>query len=205
DLELYVEDLPDGSVDLLLSYSQDLFDSGTAEAVLDRYVTLLAQVAADPGRAVGDLRLTDGSGIPHTPSVAPQGATVADASLKQVALHPDRVALWTPDVVLSYAETDLRARVLAGALRARVAAGHGRVGILCGQGVGVPVAMLGIMASGHAYMPLDPNAPESRLSQLIELTDADAIVTDRANRALAEQVAGGRPVIDVNDGTARPL
>src|SRR5690606_18361958 len=60
-------------------------------------------------------------------------------------------------------------------------------------------------ASGHAYMPLDPNAPESRLSQLIELTDADAIVTDRANRALAEQVAGGRPVIDVNDGTARPL
>jgi len=205
DLELYVEDLPDGSVDLLLSYSQDLFDSGTAEAVLDRYVTLLAQVAADPGRAVGDLRLTDGSGIPHTPSVAPEGATVADAFLKQVALHPDRVALWTPDVVLSYAETDLRARVLAGALRARVAAGHGRVGILCGQGVEVPVAMLGIMASGHAYMPLDPNAPESRLSQLIELTDADAIVTDRANRALAEQVAGGRPVIDVNDGTARPL
>ncbi|MCH0563661.1 MULTISPECIES: non-ribosomal peptide synthetase [unclassified Streptomyces] len=205
DLELYVEDLPDGTVDLLLSYSVDLFGPDTAEAMLSRYVTLLTRVAADPLSPVGDLRLTEGAGIPLTPSIAPEGGTVADGFLERVALHPDRLALWTPDVSVSYAEADHRARVLGGALRARVAADRGRVGILCGQGVEVPLAMLGIMASGHAYMPLDTNAPEGRLSQLVELTDADAIVTDRANRALAEQIAGGRPVLDVDDTTARPL
>ncbi|MFE9257354.1 amino acid adenylation domain-containing protein [Streptomyces sp. NPDC006879] len=205
DLELYVEDLPDGSVDLLLSYSQDLFEADTAEALLDRYVTLLGQVAADPQRPVGDLHLSRGTGIPLTPSVAPEGGTVATGFLKRVALHPDRPALWTSDTTLSYAELDHRARLLGGALREQVTTEHGRVGILCGQGTEVPVAMLGIMAAGHAYMPLDTNAPEGRLSQLIELTDADAVVTDRANRALAEKIAGGRPVLDVNDATARPL
>ncbi|MEU9332331.1 amino acid adenylation domain-containing protein [Streptomyces sp. NPDC048290] len=205
DLELYAEDLPDGTVDLLLSYSEDLFDPDTAEAVLGRYVTLLAQVAADPRRPVGALRLTDGTGISLTASVAPPGATVADGFLAQVARRPGHAALWTPDVTLSYAETDQRARLLGGALRERVAARHGRVGILCGQGVEVPVAMLGIMAAGHAYMPLDTSAPAGRLSQLIELTDADALVTDRANRALAEQIAGDRPVLDVADTSAPPL
>ncbi|MGV9426186.1 amino acid adenylation domain-containing protein [Streptomyces sp. NPDC003656] len=205
DLELYVEDLPDGTVDLLLNYSQDLFEADTAEAMLGQYVTLLTQVAADPRSPVGELRLTRGSGIPLTPSVAPEGGTVAEGFLRRVALHPDRAALWTPDATLGYAELDHRARVLGGALRARVAADHGRVGILCGQGLEVPVAMLGIMAAGHAYMPLDTSAPEGRLAQLVDLTDADAIVTDAANRTLAEQIADGRPVLDVNDTGAPAL
>ncbi|MFF4832711.1 amino acid adenylation domain-containing protein [Streptomyces sp. NPDC001315] len=205
DLELYVEDLRDGTVDLTLSYSQDLFDPDTAEAMLGHYVTLLTQVAADPRRPVGELRLTTGGGIPLTPSVAPAGSTVAEGFLQRVALHPDRAALWTPEHTLSYRELDHRARVLGAALRERVAVAHGRVGVLCGQGVEVPVALLGIMAGGHAYMPLDTSAPAGRLTQLIELTDADAIVTDRANRSLAEQIADGRPVLDVDDTTARPL
>lgn len=203
DLELYVEDQADGTVDLLLSYGRDLFERDTAEAMLDGYVTLLGQVATDPELRVSDLRLTGGTGIPLTPSVAPEDGTVAAAFLEQVALHPDRPAVWTPDTTLSYAELEYRARLLGGALRERVPVANGRVGVLCGQGVEVPVALLGITAGGHAYVPLDTSAPTARLSQLAELTGADAIVTDRANRALAEEIADGRPVLDVN-GTASP-
>lgn len=209
DLELYVEDVADGAMDLALCYSRDLFEDDTAAAVLGHFVALLHQVSDDPGRPVHELRLSPAT-VPDTAPIplsagSPPAPTVGQRFAARVARHPHRTAVWTAERELTYRDLDERSRTLAAALRDQVAGVHGRVGLLCTQGAGVPVAMLGVMASGHAYVPLDTNAPQTRLTELLAVVEADAIVTDAVHRDLAERIAGGRPVLDVDAAAAGPL
>ncbi|MER5638841.1 condensation domain-containing protein [Kitasatospora sp. NPDC002227] len=57
DLEFGFAERPDGGLLMLVGYAGDLFDRATAEALSDRLLRVLTQVAADPGVRVADLEL----------------------------------------------------------------------------------------------------------------------------------------------------
>jgi amino acid adenylation domain-containing protein len=206
DLELYVEDRADGGLGLALCYAEDLYEPETAAALLGQYQRLLDQVATDPGQPLTELRLADhprpGPGM--QPAAAADG-TICDRFARLAARHPDRAALCTRSGTVTYRELERQARQLAGRLEERLGpAGAGRIGVLCEQGADVPVALLGILASGRAYVPMDPAAPERRAADLCSLAQLDAIVADQASRELAEAIAGPARVIDVRGKPADP-
>lgn len=66
------------------------------------------------------------------------------------------------------------------------------VAVLYGHEVAAVGAILGVIASGHPLLVLDPRAPEARLRQLIDLAGARVVVcgptTQEAAAWLAEQV-----------------
>jgi amino acid adenylation domain-containing protein len=204
DLELYVEDLTDGSSDLALCYSHDLFEPDTARAMLERYLYLLCQLAEDPTRLVGEMPMVPDAGTPPVGAVrAPSlpDTTIGRRFAAQVAQHPDRAAIWTQGHAITYRDLDHRARSLAGLLIGLASGTHDRVAVLCDQGVDAVVALLGVLASERAYLPLDAVAPRERLSDTVRLIGVDAIIADRSNLRLAEEIADGHPVLDVD--TAR--
>ncbi|NUQ96487.1 MAG: amino acid adenylation domain-containing protein [Streptomyces sp.] len=122
---------------------------------------------------------------------------------QQAAATPDAVAVVAGAHRATYADLDRRATALAAELRARGIGPEDLVGVCLGRSVEMVVALLGIVKSGAAYLPLDPSYPADRLRYMT--TDAGAGLwlcdTDSRTRALA---SGAADVLLVEDLPAEP-
>ena len=127
---------------------------------------------------------TDGETVGFPPAV--QLATIA-------SLRPDACAVAFGSRELTYREfLDLSAR-LAGALRSS-GVEHGDLVAVCAARSPEQLATLhAAWRLGAAYLPLDPEWPDSRLARLVARSGAKAVV---APQALGARFAGATPLID---------
>jgi non-ribosomal peptide synthetase-like protein len=88
---------------------------------------------------------------------------------------------------LSYAELEKRANQLARFLRSKQIDKGCIVGLLLPRSPDVYVALLGILKSGAAYVPLDPDYPPERIEWILNDCHAQAVVTVSA---LAQKCGG---------------
>ncbi|KAA9377702.1 amino acid adenylation domain-containing protein [Microbispora cellulosiformans] len=95
----------------------------------------------------------------------------------QAARTPSATAVVCGGDALTYAELDAAADRLAGRLRALGARRDDRVAICLEQSTGLAVAVLGVLKSGAAYLPLDPEHPASRLGYVLADAGARLVVT----------------------------
>jgi amino acid adenylation domain-containing protein len=163
----------------LIEYNTDLFTEGTIARMWQHLALLLDQATRDPGRAVGaftllapgeaDLMLTDwnSTAAPREP-----GLCLDDLVRRQAGRTPDAVAVRSGDSSLTYAELVDQASRLASHLVARGAGPETVVGVCLERSTDLLVGLLGVLMSGAAYLPLDPQFPAQRIVE--SLTDADA-------------------------------
>jgi amino acid adenylation domain-containing protein len=116
----------------------------------------------------------------------------------QALRQPGSPAVVHAGCTVTFAELDAGSNRIARRL-ARLGAGPGeRVGLLCPRGADYVVAVIGILKTGAAAVPLDPVNPDSRLAQMIADSAPLAVLgTD----ALRDRVPGGVPrlIIDGDD------
>lgn len=154
-----------------VEYATDLYAPDTAARLLENYLGLLERLLAAPSLPLSHnaivapaqlARLRDGWNA--TAMALPADATVHHAlGLADPARH-DRVAV--TDATgrgLTYGELDARSNALARALRARGIGRGQRVGLGLARDAVMLVALLGVLKSGAAYVPLDPGFPAERL------------------------------------------
>jgi amino acid adenylation domain-containing protein len=157
-----------------LAYRPDLFDADWAQATLDRLVHVLQTMAADPELPLGRL------GLAHheEPSGGLQPAratrTLIDLWAAQVAATPDAEAVLDRGHTLTYRELEDRADQLARRLRSLGAGPEQVVGIALPRTAELVVAILAVLKSGAAYLPLDPAYPPDRLAYIVD--DARPVV-----------------------------
>ncbi|MGW9197210.1 non-ribosomal peptide synthetase [Micromonospora chersina] len=182
-----------------LVYRTALFDRATAETVVWRYVALLAAAVADPERTVAALPLlTDAErdlvlGAWNDTAHEVPAATVVEEVQRQAAATPDATALVCDGVPLTYAELNTAANRLARLLVSRGAGPETRVALALPRSCELVVAMLAVLKSGAAYVPVDTGYPAGRIAYLLEdaapalvvatpdtaaLVPADALVLD---------------------------
>src|SRR5947209_4439244 len=75
--------------------------------------------------------------------------------LRAAAMQPDRIAIETPEAVLSYRELAERARRAAGALVHRGISSGDRVGLAMPAGAEYAAAFHGCLLAGAVAMPID--------------------------------------------------
>ncbi|WHX16504.1 non-ribosomal peptide synthase/polyketide synthase [Streptomyces malaysiensis subsp. malaysiensis] len=167
-----------------LDFSTDLFDRATAQSIADRFVRVLDQVAADPAVRIQDLRILDPAErreltVPprHTSTSGDTtpGDTIVSRFERQVAATPDAIAVTYETTSLTYAEVNARANRLAHLLRERGAGPRRYVGLSMPRTEELVVAVLGVLKSGAAYVPIDPAYPADRIAYVID--DARPILT----------------------------
>jgi long-chain acyl-CoA synthetase len=110
--------------------------------------------------------------------------------------EPDRIALIVGERSVSFGELDGLTDRLAAGLREQGVGRGDRVAIMLPNGVDAVVAIEGTLRTGAAIMPLNPTAKHDRVSDLLQRSEAAALLTDteRAGEA-AQAVAavGGIP------------
>ncbi|WP_411082251.1 amino acid adenylation domain-containing protein [Streptomyces sp. cmx-18-6] len=157
-----------------VDYATELFDAATVRDLADRLVLLLSAVTADPERplraydvltAAERARLTAwGTG----PDQDLPGSTVPALFAQRARRTPDAPAVRDADTTLTYGELDARADALAHHLTARGIGPEDLVALALPRTCELVVALLGILRSGAAYVPLDPDYPAQRLSYMLE-------------------------------------
>lgn len=80
--------------------------------------------------------------------------------------HPDDLAVLDRDRILTYGELDRQSNRIAHLLTERGVVKRDRVGLYLDKSVESIVGVYGIMKTGAAYVPLDPDAPVARLAYI---------------------------------------
>ncbi|SEG73923.1 amino acid adenylation domain-containing protein [Thermomonospora echinospora] len=162
------------------TFRRELFEDERIDALLAHLETLLGHAVTDPDRHITDLDLLDAAELQrletwNATERAVPATTVVELFEEQVARTPHAIAVESESGTLTYEELDRRASGLAALLRAR-GAGPGRVVALALPRTGnLVVALLAVLKSGAAYLPLDLDHPADRLAYMLD--DAGPLCT----------------------------
>ncbi|RKI64410.1 amino acid adenylation domain-containing protein [Corallococcus sp. AB049A] len=190
DLTLEVYEQRDG-LRCRLEYATALFDAATLERMAEHLTELAKAVVATPDAPVTTLPLLTPAareqvlrGWNDTRVEYPRGATLHQLFEAQAERTPEAIAVQFEDQRLTYAQLDARANQLAHHLRAHGAGPETLVGVCLERSLEMVVALLGILKSGAAYVPLDPATPAERLAGMLEDTGAPVLLVQERFRAL---------------------
>ncbi len=183
DIFLNVIEGPAGLV-LDCDFKTELFSRDTIHRWLGHFETLLEGIAADPEARVDELPLLSAPekerilGACNDTAVGwPPPYTIHALIEKQAASTPDAVAVVAGEVTLTYRDLTARAARLAGFLATRGAGPGSLVGLSVERSADMVVALLGILRTGAAYVPLDPAFPKERLALILEDAHPKLLVT----------------------------
>ncbi|MFD9598319.1 amino acid adenylation domain-containing protein, partial [Kitasatospora sp. NPDC059973] len=192
-----------------LSSSTEFFTAANLERLGAMYRSVLEAMAAD---ADGDARAAH---LPadelsrlldtwNTTVEQPVEDCVHELFTAQATRTPDAIALTSGSAHLTYAELDERANRIAHHLIALGAGPERIVGLSLERGPDLIPALLGILKSGAAYLPLDPANPADRLAYMLADAKADLLVTHSALDEL--EFTGTRVLVDshADEINARP-
>ncbi|GAA1673517.1 amino acid adenylation domain-containing protein [Streptomyces yatensis] len=202
-LELSEELLADGAADGIdgaLRYSTDLFDHDTAEALAQRLIRVLRTMAAAPDTSIADVDVLTPDerervlrGWNDTAHQVP-AATLPALFEAQAARTPDRPALVFEGATLGYAELNARANRLARLLIERGVGPEGCVAIAVPRSPELVVALLAVVKTGAAYLPVDPDYPADRIRLMLE-DAAPALLLTTTETATGLPVEASVPVL----------
>ncbi|MHC4713137.1 MAG: non-ribosomal peptide synthetase [Planctomycetota bacterium] len=124
--------------------------------------------------------------------------SVADRFEKMVALHPRRPAIKTPERMLTYERLNERANCLAHGILDIAGDGNDVVAVLLGNEIEMLIAIYAALKAGKCYTVLDPSFPGERLAFMYEDSAAVLCVTGGRYLDTAKDLAGRRPIIDMD-------
>ncbi|MFI6644611.1 amino acid adenylation domain-containing protein [Streptomyces sp. NPDC050504] len=166
-----------------LSYATDVFDRETAEAIATRFARVLEQLTADPGMSVGDV---DVLGVAERHHLLVEVNDTAEPTLelvaevrRQAAATPDAVAVIGVEETLTYRELEARSNRLANWLTGRGVRAESRVAVHLPRNANLVVALLAVVKSGGAYVPVDPDHPRARIDYILEHADPLLVLDER--------------------------
>lgn len=164
-----------GQLLLVWDLAWEYFPAGMPEDMFASYVHLLIRLSEDA-------TLWDSSCVLPLPPVQAESRRTVNATecdfdgpqllqelfLAQATCHPDRLAVLAGDRQMSYRELAARSASLAHNLRSAGVQPGELVAIVMEKGWEQVVAVLGILMSGGAYLPLAADIPPERLSHVLK-------------------------------------
>lgn len=119
----------------------------------------------------------------------PPYQTIIDFIEDQVQLIPDKVALIYKDKALTYREMDQLANQLANYLKSWVnIKPDDRIGLMLDRSERLIIALLAIMKTGAAYVPISPTHPEDSLHGINQESQLSLLLTEKAFEEIATKV-----------------
>ncbi|GAA1369715.1 non-ribosomal peptide synthetase [Catellatospora chokoriensis] len=177
-LHLHLVDSADG---LTGSVHVPARHAAAADRIAGHLRTLLAAALAAPQTRLGDLALLTAAeqaelAAGNATARPRRAATVLDLVREQAARTPDTLAVTGPDGALTYRELVDAAHRIGNGLRSRGVTDGDLVGLCARRGAELVAGVLGILAAGAAYLPLDPAYPVARLEFIVADAGAKVIL-----------------------------
>jgi amino acid adenylation domain-containing protein len=191
DLDLELDERPDGRIDGLLIFDADIIKAETARRMAGHFLTVLHALATGPTELVSALPLLTEQER-HTALIEwnateaefPGEVCVHELVAARAKRDPHGVAAVFEGESLTYRDMDRRANAIAHRLSLIGARSGTVVGLHAERSLEMIVGLLAILKTGAAVLPLDPTYPLSRLTFMMEDCGAKILLTDNRVAAL---------------------
>ena len=182
------------------------FSSIDPRDLAERLQLVLSAMIDDPARQLSSVDVVDDrdetqlEAWGHRAALnvpTPAGTSIPARFSDQVECAPHAVAIRHGSQSITYRELDDSASRLAWLLADRGAGPGARVAVFFTRSAEAIVAMLAVLKTGAAYVPIDPAHPPERIGLMLRDAEPVAVLT---TTALAERLDGTDvAVVDVND------
>jgi len=190
-----------GELQIGFEYNTDLFDRETVARLLRHFGEILAVVARDPQLSVADMPLSAAPLVQLPPqrhsAVSWEGESVRTLTgrFAEIAnLYSSRLAISTGADSWTYRELDDWSTNVARLLHRHIASGS-RIGLLLGHDAEMVAGLLGVLKAGCSYVPLDREAPATRINAIINEAGVTAVLTSAEYRGVLDGCPGPLPMI----------
>ncbi|WP_159061070.1 AMP-binding protein, partial [Streptomyces hygroscopicus] len=191
----------------VVEFRSDIFDRSTVASLVDRLERLLDAVATDPDRRIGTIDLLEPAERERvlvewntTPDpgadVSGDAVSIPELFARQVEQVPEATAVVFGDRTLTYAELDAASNRLARLLIAEGAGPERIVALALPRSIDMIVAVLAVLKTGAAYLPIDPEHPSERVEFMLHDAAPTVVVSVSA---LRDAIGGlGVPVLELD-------
>ncbi|WP_430014744.1 MupA/Atu3671 family FMN-dependent luciferase-like monooxygenase [Microcystis protocystis FBCC-A270] len=183
DLHLNVTEMG-GEALIDCDYNTDLFKDETIQRWLGHFQTLLEAVINDSQQNLRELPLLSSAERQqllvdwnNTKTDYPQDQCIHQLFEAQVERTPDAIAVVFETQQLTYSELNCRANQLAHYLQKLGVKPDELVGICLERSLDMIVGLLAILKVGGAYVPIDPDYPQERISFMLQDTQVKILLT----------------------------
>ena len=194
----------DDALTLDLHYSRDFFSPARAQELVDALIQQCAALAQTLAMPVGTA--DDSAAMPARPTQPAPSAPAIDPRLttwnatavaleprariedwvsRQAARSPDDIAIVARGTSLSYRALEARANRFANLLRSKGVGPGMLIGVGLSRGPDLVPALLGVLKTGAAYVPLDPGFPRDRLHYMAEDAEVKFVITEAVHADLS--------------------
>ncbi|MCA2245065.1 amino acid adenylation domain-containing protein, partial [Mycobacterium sp. WUMAC-067] len=201
-----------------VEFRTDVFDTATVEALITRLHRVLTAMTADPARRLSSIDVLGADEHARLDTIGNRAAldgpprppvSIPALFAAQVARSPQAVALTAADRSMTYRELDVSANRLAHLLIERGAGPGQCVAVLMERSALAVTAIVAVLKTGAAYLPIDPATPDARLAFM--LTDAAPIAAitttdlrDRLDGFDGAVIDADEPAVHTRPATALP-
>ncbi|MBK1439221.1 amino acid adenylation domain-containing protein [Parapedobacter sp. ISTM3] len=164
------------------SYNTQLFKPTTIAAMMRQFTDLLNTVIAQPSVKLMDISINQDAEADisrHTTEVAyPKDKPFTAYITEIAAATPDKTAIKFKNKAISYRELEERSNQLANYLVAKGVTTGAIIGVALDRSIDMVIALLGVVKSGAAYIPLDPSYPVNRIEFMLHDSAAKFLLTE---------------------------
>lgn len=190
----------DGEILCQADYRSDMYEESTVAGLLDsllmvvreflqkQFLKEVCMVSEEAHRELDGYNETD-----H----AVEQVTANVLFERQAAMHPDKTAVIANGVKRTFRELNENANQIANALIEMGLGAEEMVGVMMPRTVDVYAVRQGIMKAGGAFVPIDPEYPDERISYILEDSGAGFVI-------MPEELIGQRRQL-IHKLAARPL
>ena len=182
--DLSVEVWDDGEFHCQFEYRTDLFEQATIRRMLEHFENLIRAATENPDSRIAELKLIGDreraqvlAEWNRTAVDYPRNLSIPRAFENQVDRTPNATALIYGEKRWTYGEVNRAANRLAHSLAKNSIRRGSLVGVFLERSPEMVIALLAILKSGAAYVPLDPLYPEERTRVLLTDAALPAVIT----------------------------
>jgi amino acid adenylation domain-containing protein len=183
DLNMSLTQTSEGLVGSL-EYKTELFNESTIQRMIDHFKALLNSILDSPDQQIGVLEMLNANErnqllkeFNNTKTDFPKELTLIDLFEQQVIKCPQSIAVKFKGQALTYEELNEKANQLANYLQGKGVKAEMLVPIFIERSFEMIIGILGVLKSGAAYVPIDPEYPRQRVEFILKDVEAKFLLT----------------------------
>ncbi|OUA11478.1 non-ribosomal peptide synthetase, partial [Bacillus thuringiensis] len=184
-ISFLLESFQSGLNNIKVIYNKKYFSESDVKILCQSFYNVFKSVLEDYNQKLSELELLSEReknqilfDFNDTDACYPRDITIQKIFEEQVEKTPDKVAAVFEENKLTYKELNEKANSLARELRKKAILPETVVAVMLERSVEMIVGVLGVIKSGAAYMPIDPDYPKERVNYILKNSDVDLIITE---------------------------
>jgi len=188
DINIEMEEAPDGRLGINIQYATALFFDESIANMAKYWQILLANIVQQPQKNIHDFQLLTTAEKQqslqqwdNTHGGYKEDKTVLQCFAEQVQRTPHAIAIIDDQQQISYTILDEKSNALAHYLLSlQPLKNESIIAVSLKRSIDFIIAILAILKTGSAYLPIDPTLPKSRINFMLEDAKTDIIITQLA-------------------------